>query len=165
LVSVDGERLVLQSTVGSKSFRGFGFEFTGYHLIVTCEHLLEMNPQYLAGLTPAQRLLQQRAIRQSQREYKDTGMVTERPKVSGAKTPRSKHAVNFERKYGFSVTDLPKVRKQFPTADIEGILAKGAAAYASSGSRPNVSPFAWKFARLASALTGGPAAKVDKDLL
>jgi hypothetical protein len=52
----------------------------------------------------------------------------------------------------------------FPDTDIEGILAKGAAAYAS-GSRPNVGVFQWKNARLASVLTGGPALRIDKTLV
>jgi hypothetical protein len=124
-----------------------------------------MNPDYLKGLTPQQRLLQARMIRQSQRDYKEKGIVSDRPKVSGRKPPRSKHAVTFEKEYGFSVSDIPRVKKEFPGVDVDGILAKGRAAYASSGSRPNVSAEAWARARLASALTGGKAAKVDKELL
>ena len=124
-----------------------------------------MNPNYLANLNPQQRLLQQRALRQSQKEYQKTGLVIDRPKVSSADPPRSNHAERFERKYGFSVTNLPKVKKLFPDTDIAGILSKGAAAYASSGSRPNVGSFAWRFARLASVLTGGKALEVDKDLV
>lgn len=124
-----------------------------------------MNPQYLAGLTPQQRLLQQMAIRRSQRAYEETGEVKERPKVSDKPTKRSPWAKKFEAKHGFPITDLAKVRKAYPSADVEDILAKGAAAYATSGSRPNVSSYQWKFARLASALLGGPAAKVDKNLL
>ena len=34
-------------------------------------------------------------------------------------------------------------------------------AYHSSGSRPNQSKESWGYARLASAITGGPASKVD----
>ena len=44
-------------------------------------------------------------------------------------------------------------------------IKKGVAAYYTSGSRPNVSPSQWARARLASALTGGGAAKVDKAIL
>lgn len=120
-----------------------------------------MNPNYLAGLTPQQRLLQQRAIRKSQKMYEETGKVVDRPKVSAKTPPRSKHAKRFEDKYGFSVSDIPRVKKAFPEVDVDTILAKGRAAYASSGSRPNVTAEAWAKARLASALTGGAAAKVD----
>jgi len=120
-----------------------------------------MNPNYLAGLTPQQRLLQQKAIQKSQRSYERTGKVFDRPKVSSKPTPRSPHAKKFEDKYGFSVSDIPRVKKEFPNVDVDGILAKGRAAYASSGSRPNTTAEAWARARLASALTGGKAANVD----
>jgi hypothetical protein len=120
-----------------------------------------MNPNYLAGLNPQQRLLQQRAIRKSQKIYEESGRVVDRPKVSSKPTPRSKHAKKFEDMYGFSVSDIPRVKKEFPDVDVEGILSKGRAAYASSGSRPNTTAEAWARARLASALTGGKAAKVD----
>jgi hypothetical protein len=120
-----------------------------------------MNPNYLAGLTPQQRLLQQKAIQKSQRSYERTGKVFDRPEVSSKPTPRSPHAKKFEDKYGFSVSDIPRVKKEFPNVDVDGILAKGRAAYASSGSRPNTTAEAWARARLASALTGGKAANVD----
>ena len=124
-----------------------------------------MNPKYLAGLTPQQSLLQEQAIRKSQKIYRETGEIVERPKVSEKKTKRSRWVKQFEEKHGFPVTDLAKVKKAYPNADVETILKKGAGAYASSGSRPNVSSYQWKYARLASALLGGPAAKIDKDLL
>jgi hypothetical protein len=120
-----------------------------------------MNPNYLAGLTPQQRLLQQAAIRKSQKTYEKTGKVFDRPKVSDTPTPRSSHAKKFEDRYGFSVSDIPRVKREFPSVDVDGILAKGRAAYASSGSRPNTTAEAWARARLASALTDGKAAKVD----
>jgi hypothetical protein len=120
---------------------------------------------YLAGLTPSQRLLQQRAIQRSRKTYEKTGKVSDRPKVSDNPTPRSRHAKKFEEKFGFSVSDIPRVKKEFPSVDVDGILAKGRAAYASSGSRPNTTAEAWARARLASALTGGKAANVDKNLL
>lgn len=124
-----------------------------------------MNPNYIAGLTPQQRLLQQQAIQKSQAEYSKSGLVKERPKVSDTPTKRSSWVVKFQAKHGFPITALDKVKKAYPSADVDKILAKGRAAYASSGSRPNVTSYQWAFARLASALLGGPAAKVDKDLL
>ena len=124
-----------------------------------------MNPKYLAGLTPQQRLLQQQAIRKSQRTYEATGKIFNRPKVSDKPTLRSEWVKKFQAKHGFPITDLSKVRQAYPDADIDMILKKGAGAYATSGSRPNVSVEQWKFARLASALLGGQASKVDKNLL
>ena len=122
-------------------------------------------PSYLANLTPQQRLLQSRLIKQSQREYAETGNVTERPKVSAAKVRRSKHAEEFQERYGYTVKNLRMLKSDFPDTNVAGILSKGRAAYASSGSRPNVTSNQWAYARLASVLTGGKAYKVDKDLV
>jgi len=122
------------------------------------------SPQYLAGLSPAAARKQAALIRASQRSYAATGKVLDRPRVSAAPTPRSSHVIKFQRKYGFPITDRVRINAMFPDTDIEGILAKGAAAYAS-GSRPNVGVFQWKNARLASVLTGGPALRIDKTLV
>ena len=48
---------------------------------------------------------------------------------------------------------------------IRQIYNRGLAAYRTSGHRKGVSPQAWAMARVNSALTGGKAAKVDKDIL
>ena len=48
---------------------------------------------------------------------------------------------------------------------LKKIVNKGIGAYYSSGSRPNQTAKSWGMARLASAITGGPASKVDFHLL
>ena len=48
---------------------------------------------------------------------------------------------------------------------LKKIVNKGRGAYFSSGSRPNQTPQSWGLARLASAITGRNAAKVDYHLL
>ena len=48
---------------------------------------------------------------------------------------------------------------------IRQIYNRGLAAYRTSGHRKGVSPQAWAMARVTSALTGGKAAKVEKDIL
>lgn len=126
---------------------------------------MSLPPNYTGGLAQAEARKQATLIRQSQKEYERTGRVEARPRVSDAPTPRSKHAAKFESKYGFTIAETDKVKRAFPDTDIDGILAKGRAAYASSGSRPNVTPEAWAKARLASALTGGKALRIDKDLV
>jgi hypothetical protein len=50
-------------------------------------------------------------------------------------------------------------------AALRKILNKGRGAYYSSGSRPNQTAESWARARLASALTHGKAAKVDRNIL
>lgn len=126
---------------------------------------MSLPPKYIENLSVPQRVLQQRLIKKSQKEYEESGIVKDRPEVNKKPTPRSSHVKKFEKKYGFPITDLKQVKQEFPDTDIDEILAKGAAAYASSGSRPNVSSFQWRYARLASVLTGGKAYKVDKDLV
>ena len=124
-----------------------------------------MPPQYTRGLSPSQKKKQVSFIEESKKAYETTGMVEDRPKVSDKPTRRSKHVVLFEKKYGFPITDIDKVKKAFGDTDIDKILSKGAGAYGSSGSRPNVSKAQWAFARLASVLTGGPSLRIDKDLV
>jgi len=121
--------------------------------------------KYTAGLTPSQKEKQVELIKKSSKKYKETGLVEDRPKVSAVKTRRSVHVVRFEKTFGFPITETAKVKMMFPDTDVDKILAKGAGAYASSGSRPNVSVAQWSNARLASVLTGGSALKIDKDLV
>ena len=117
---------------------------------------------YVAGLPDVEKKTQIEAIKKSASVYKTTGKVMERKgKPSGVRSP---HVIKFEKEYGFPITDLKKVKKEFPGTDVDNVLKKGIGAYAS-GSRPGQSIAAWKFARLASVLTGGKALGVDKDLV
>ena len=122
-------------------------------------------PNYTGGLAQHEARRQVALIRESKREYEHTGKVEDRPKVTDKPTPRSTHAAKFERKYGFTVGNISRVKREFPDTNVATILSKGRAAYASSGSRPNVSSEQWARARLASVLTGGNALRVDKDLV
>lgn len=72
-----------------------------------------------------------------------------------AKKSKSKKLsyAGMAKKYG---TTVAKVRK---------VYARGLAAHASSGSRTGVPAHAWAAARVRSAFTGGPAAKVDRAII
>ena len=48
---------------------------------------------------------------------------------------------------------------------LEKVVNKGRGAYYSSGSRPNQTAESWGLARLASTITGGPASRIDYDIL
>lgn len=124
----------------------------------------EIPSQYLADLTEGQKKRQTALIEKSKEDYK-RGKVEDRPAVSDTPTKRSPHVIRFEKKYGFPITDKKRLKETFPDTDIEGILSKGAGAYGSSGSRPNVSIAQWSYARLASVLTGSKALRVDKGLV
>ena len=92
---------------------------------------------------------------------------TDRPKLKSAPaSKRSSHVVKFEKRYGKKITDDAWIGKNLlRPAGIKQIIKKGVAAYYNAGSRPNVSASQWARARLASALTGGGAAKVDRSIL
>jgi hypothetical protein len=81
---------------------------------------------------------------------------------------RSSYSVEFERRYGFKISEINKVKKLFPDSNVNMIIKKGEAAYAS-GSRPSVTGSGgakqWGLARAASVFVGGKALQVDKDLV
>lgn len=93
-----------------------------------------------------------------------SGTLEDRPKVDYP-TRRSQYVIKFEKKYNRKITDLDFIYKNLISkTGVEKIFDKALAAYAS-GSRPNVTASAWKYARLASVLVGGPAERIDKDIL
>ena len=114
----------------------------------------KINPKYVPkGLTQSDRKKQIKSIKEG----------TDRPKVN-YKTKRSSWVVKFEKKYNRKITDLDWISKNLLKRNgINKVLKKGTAAYYSSGSRPNVSVFQWKYARLGSVLLNGPARRVDKN--
>ncbi len=116
----------------------------------------KIKPEYAPkSLTPADRKKQVKSIK----EGKD------RPKVDSFKSKRSGHAVAFEKKYGYKISNDSRISKEIISkAGIDKILAKGRGAYYSSGSRPNQTSESWARARLASVILGRAARKVDKSI-
>ena len=89
----------------------------------------------------------------------------ERPKVESFQSKRSSHVKKFEEKYGTKISDFDFIEKNIlKKKGIDDILAKGIAAYYSSGSKPNQTPTSWSRARLASVIMGGKARKIDKKI-
>ena len=118
---------------------------------------MQMNPKYLPpGLTPEDRRKQAASIRNQ----------TRRPKLKSFKSRRSPWVAKFENKYGIKISNYKWIHKNLMTRKgIDKVLAKGRAAYFTSGSRPNQTPTSWARARLASVLLKGPAYKYDKDIV
>lgn len=119
------------------------------------------------NLTKKDRARQLRELRKSRRMYRQGTYYVRRP-VASYTHRRSKHVTRAMRIYGVS--------SMRPTAELarktgctlrtlKKIVNKGRGAYYSSGSRPNQTADSWGYARLASALTGGPAARIDRNLL
>lgn len=108
-------------------------------------------------------------LRKSRKAYKQKKYYT-RKKIPGYKSKKSKWSGRVKRLYklditkGVSVKKLAKATKCTAHA-LRKIIKKGQGAYYSSGSRPNQTAHSWGYARLYSAVTGGPAARVDKHVL
>lgn len=139
--------------------------------------------RYVQGLNKKEKQLYKKEIEETNTYYKRTGLVKGRkdvrkilkkskPKSQYAKSKvpskRSSYSVEFERRYGFKISDLNKVKKLFPDTDVNMIIKKGEAAYAS-GSRPSVTGSGgarqWGLARASSVFVGGKALQVDKNLV
>lgn len=106
-------------------------------------------------------------IVKSRRLYKQ-GKYYERPKVRSYKSKSSKHLENVERIYGVNPLKINKELSKQTKCSKKGlkkIVNKGRGAYYSSGSRPNQTAESWGIARLASAITGGPASTIDYHIL
>ncbi len=97
------------------------------------------------------------------KQIKSIKNKTIRPKLQSSKSRRSPYVKQFEKKYGFKITDK-KVNQLIKPKGKQLILDKGKGAYFSSGSRPNQTPQSWAYARLASVLMDGDARKIDKDI-
>tara|TARA_R100000657_G_C4664894_1_gene108751 strand:- start:755 stop:1153 length:399 start_codon:yes stop_codon:yes gene_type:complete len=108
------------------------------------------------SLTPEDRKKQLKSIKE--------GKV--RPKVESFKSKRSSNVEAFEKKYGTKISDFKFINKNIlKKKGIDEIIAKGKAAYFSSGSRPNQTPTIWALARLAAVIMkNGAARKVDQKI-
>jgi hypothetical protein len=111
---------------------------------------------------------QKRELAKSRKLYK-RGKYHTRKRLDSYKSKPSKYSAAVERIYGLprkSITMKALSRKSgCSMRSLERIVRKGIGAYYSSGSRPNQTGHSWGYARLFSALTGGPAAKVDRHIL
>lgn len=101
-----------------------------------------------------------------EKQIKSIKEKKDRPKLKSFESKRSPWVSKFEKKYGFPITDKVKINKTLlSTTGINQVLKKGQAAYYTSGSRPNQTKESWAFARLASVLLFGPAARIDANIL
>ena len=123
--------------------------------------------RYLSPLSRKDKIIQQKMILKSRRLYKK-GIYKTRKLLASYPNKVSRHVVNAKKKFGVdSMIPSASLAKKTgcPLPILQKIVQKGEGAYYSSGSRPNQTPQSWGIARLSSALTGGPAAKVDASLL
>lgn len=104
-------------------------------------------------------------LNKSRKLYKKNKFYT-RKKIKGYNNKTSKwnnklrNLYNIDKDTRLSLNLLSK-KSKCSKKSLKKIINKGKGAYFSSGSRPNQTPYSWGIARLYSALSGGPASKVD----
>lgn len=110
--------------------------------------------------------LQLKELKKSKKAYKK-GKYHVRKKIPGYRKRTSSWVVKAKKRWGISsITPASLARVTgCPKKDLQAIVRKGKGAYYSSGSRPSQTPHSWGRARLASAVMGGPAARIDRKLL
>lgn len=125
------------------------------------------------------RELYKQEIRKSQRLYKaykqkrgrsksKEGIYVRKKVRSFGPRKKSRHVSKAKKMYKIRSVKPSKELSEKSGCSIKGmhaIIEKGEGAYQSSGSYANQTPESWSYARLASALTGGPASKVDYHIL
>ena len=135
---------------------------------------MEYKKKYVPdSLSKSDKEKQKKAIEKSKKQYKESGKVETRPKLKSFKSKESTYTQRINKKLGEKMT--PKeiaekiakndTHKRMLIKGFQEIISKGKAAYASSGSRPNQTPMSWGRARLYSVLLGGPARKIDKNIV
>ena len=126
-----------------------------------------MNKKYIPKqLDNSDKTKQKRELLKSIRLYKKHKYYTRKP-LKSFKSKKSNHLKKVENIYGIKTLLINNLSKKTgcSKAILKKIVNKGMGAYYSSGSRPNQTAKSWGMARLASAITGGPASKVDFHLL
>jgi hypothetical protein len=106
-------------------------------------------------------------IRKSRKLYR-MGKYISRPHLSSFHSHPSPHIQHAKTLYGVnSIVPSPSLARKTrcSLASLRKIVKKGRGAYYSSGSRPNQTANSWAYARLASAITGGPASQIDHSIL
>ena len=121
---------------------------------------------YYSGLSKKNTKEQLNELKKSRDLYKE-GVYHQRKKMSSFKSKKSRHVVEFEKKYCVSISDLKSVSKVtgLPVSALNRVIKKGMGAYYSGGSRPNQNAHSWAYARLASTLMKSNAYRVDKHIL
>jgi hypothetical protein len=115
------------------------------------------------SLTKKDKKEQYKELLKSRRLYLK-GKYFTRKHLNSYKHKTSKHILNAFKLYDIKDMNINKNLSSKTGCSIKALKAivnKGMGAYYSSGSRPNQTAESWGKARLASAITGGKASKID----
>lgn len=120
---------------------------------------------YYSHLSPKNRDKQLSMIRKSRKMYKK-GQYFSRKKLDYP-VKVSPHIVKAQKLYGTKIIPSKELASKTGCSinALKQIVRKGEGAYYSSGSRPSQTAHSWAYARLASAISGGKASKVDFHIL
>lgn len=116
---------------------------------------------YYNKLSPINRDKQVSMIQKSRRLYKKGKYFTRNKLNYPVKI--SPHILRAQKLYGVKIIPTKELAKKTGCSlnALKQIVKKGEGAYYSSGSRPSQTPQSWAYARLASAISGGKASKID----
>jgi len=122
--------------------------------------------KYIGPLSRKDKKMQRNMILRSRRMYAKGQYYTRKP-LASYKHKTSKHILKAQRIYKVDIAPTEELARKTgcPVSALKAIVRKGEGAYYSSGSRPNQTAQSWGLARLASAITGGKASKVDFHIL
>lgn len=119
-------------------------------------------PPKRAATIPAQYVPSHLTAADRRRQIRSIRHGTARPRLASFKSRPSKWVVEFKRRFGHELDDagLAFIDKYIlDRRGIDQVLAKGRAAYYTSGSRPNQTAESWARARLAAVVVGSPGAR------
>jgi hypothetical protein len=121
----------------------------------------KINSTYYANLSLKDKKKQISMIEKSRRMYKK-GKYFSRNKLNYP-TKISPHILRAQKLYGVKIIPSKELSEKTgcSLSALKEIVKKGEGAYYSSGSRPSQTAHSWAYARLASAVSGGKASKVD----
>ena len=126
---------------------------------------MKIKKKYYNHLSQKDKKKQLAMIQKSRRMYKQGKYFTRTKLDYPVKV--SPHIVRAQKLYGTKI--IPSKELSLKTGcsmnALKQIVKKGEGAYYSSGSRPSQTAHSWAYARLASAITGGKASKVDFHIL
>ena len=126
---------------------------------------MKINKKYYNHLSPKETKKQITMIEKSRRLYKK-GKYFSRKKLNYP-LKISPHIIKAQKLYGVKIIPSKELAEKTgcSLSALNQIVKKGEGAYYSSGSRPSQTAHSWAYARLASAISGGKASKVDFHIL
>ena len=128
-------------------------------------NIMKIKKNYYNKLSSKDKKKQISMIEKSRRMYKK-GKYFTRNKLNYP-TKISPHIIRAQKLYGVKIIPSKELAEKTgcSLSALKQIVKKGEGAYYSSGSRPSQTAHSWAYARLASAVSGGKASKVDFHIL